>query len=329
MEKIPIGQLFRTKREAIGWSQERASEGICSVPTLSRIENGERMPSERHVRALMERLGIEDNRSMVLQGPYEEKLEDLQTEARAQTIRFSQAAASDKPALREEALAAFRMLESFVDQNDFLAQQRIAGDKIALGKEDGPYSMKESVEILLQAIRLTVPGFDLKGIKAFRYTMEEAKLINQIAAAYARSGEWEPALSIYRQLFTCLRENASSSPRYASHLAMVATNYARELAVCERYDEAITVAEEGRQVCVSYGRYQHLPVLLALLANCHAHLNHREESKKLYERAFAFYDEFGDKKNLARLKQDAIDTLGLMLFDQSSHGISTGSGRSS
>lgn len=315
MEKIPIGLLFRNRREAIGWSQERTSEGICSVPTLSRIENGGRMPSERHVRALMERLGIEDSRNLVPQAPYEEKLEDLQTEARARVIRFFQAAAPDKPALREEALVAFQTLEAFVDQGDFMAQQRIAGDKIVLGKEDGPYSMKESVEILLRAIRLTIPGFDLKRIKEFRYTMEEAKLVNQIAAAYARGGEWEPALSIYRQLFTCLQGNASSSPRYAGHLAMVAANYARELAVCERYDEAITVAEKGRQVCARYGRYQHLPVLLALLANCHAHLNHREESHNLYEKAFYFYDEFGDKENLAHLKQDAIDTLGVKLFD--------------
>lgn len=313
MEKIPIGLLFRNRREAIGWTQERTCEGICSVVTISRLENGERMPSERHIQALMERLGIVDIRHMVPQSPYEEKLEDMQAETRARVIRFTQAAPLDKPALRKEALLHFQQLEAFVDKSDIMAQQRIAGDKLSLGKEDGPYSMKEKVELLIQALRLTIPGFDPKRIRDFRYTMEESKLVNQIAAAYAQDGEWEPALSIYRQLFTYLRENAPRSPRYAAQRAMVAANYARELAVCERYEEAVAVAEEGRQVCVQYGRYQHLPMLLALLANCHAHLNHRAESQKLYERALCFYDEFNDKENLAHLKQDAMDTLGFEL----------------
>lgn len=314
MEKIPIGQLFRAKREALGWNQARTCEGICSVPTLSRIENDDRMPSERHVRALMERLGIEDNRRLVPQSPYEDKLEDLQTEARARVIRFTQADPQSKPALREDALSAFRELEDFVDPDDLMARQRIIGDKLSLGMAEGPYGMEEAVSILLEAIRLTIPSFGLKQISSFRYTMEEAKLINQIAATYAQGEDWESALSIYRQLFTYLRDNMPHSSRCAGQQAMVAANYARELAVCERYEEAAAVAEEGRQVCVSYGRYQYLPVLLALLANCHAHLGNKEKSRKLYERTYALYDEFGEEKNLVYLRQDAMDTLGIDIF---------------
>ncbi len=313
MEKIPVGQLVRNRREAIGWSQERLSEGICSVSTLSRIENGERMPSERVFQALMERLGLEDVRVMVPQSPYDWDTENLWAEARASVIHFNRAAEVEKPALREEALACFRELEKAVEQDDLMIRQQIMGDKLALGREDGPYPTEEKVALLLKAIQLTIPKFDLRRIGEFRYTMAETDLINQIGVAYTKGGEWESALSIYRQLYTYLKENTPPTARYAGQRAMVATNYARGLNVCERYQRSIDVAEEGRQFCVKYGRYQFLPQLLAIQANCCAHLGDKEASQTFYDRAAFLYREYGDTRNFDNLKQDAMDTLGIML----------------
>ena len=44
----------------MGLTQEDLADGICSVPTLSRIENGERMPSKENYEMLLQRLGYSD-----------------------------------------------------------------------------------------------------------------------------------------------------------------------------------------------------------------------------------------------------------------------------
>lgn len=315
MEKIPVSQLIQNRREAIGWSQEKLAEGICSAPTVSRIENGRRMPSERVLQALMERLGLEDARVMIPQSPYEWNVEDLWAEARTCVVRFHRAGEEEKPALREEALTYIQKLESIVKQDDLMTRQQIMGERISLGKAEGPYTMREKVDLLLEAIRLTIPRFDLRRINDFRYTMAEVVLVNQVGVAYTRGGEWESALSVYRQLYTYLKENTPPTARYAGKRAMLAANYARELNVCERYRESADVAEEGRQFCVKYGEYQFLPMLLALLANSYAHLENRDISLDFYKRAFFLYQEYGDTKNLDNLKQDALDTLGVELSD--------------
>ena len=55
-----LGPLIKQKREELGLTQEDLADGICSVPTLSRIENGERLPDKQHSEMLLQRLGYSD-----------------------------------------------------------------------------------------------------------------------------------------------------------------------------------------------------------------------------------------------------------------------------
>ena len=57
MAVFQLGPIIRNRRIELGLSQEDLADGICSVPTLSRIENGERMPTKNHFEMLMQRLG--------------------------------------------------------------------------------------------------------------------------------------------------------------------------------------------------------------------------------------------------------------------------------
>lgn len=52
-----VGQVIKRTRESLGMTQEELSDGICSVETLSRIENGKRAPNRANFEALMERMG--------------------------------------------------------------------------------------------------------------------------------------------------------------------------------------------------------------------------------------------------------------------------------
>jgi len=54
MSVFQLGPILKARREELGLSQEDLADGICSVPTLSRIENGERMPTKNHFEMLMQ-----------------------------------------------------------------------------------------------------------------------------------------------------------------------------------------------------------------------------------------------------------------------------------
>ncbi len=57
MEVCKISDVIRDARIRSGMTQEALAFGICSVSTLSKIENGRRMPQVGIFEALMDRMG--------------------------------------------------------------------------------------------------------------------------------------------------------------------------------------------------------------------------------------------------------------------------------
>lgn len=57
MEKYAIGEIIRHLRKEQNLTQEELADGICSSVTISRIESGTQMPSDRIINQLLERLG--------------------------------------------------------------------------------------------------------------------------------------------------------------------------------------------------------------------------------------------------------------------------------
>lgn len=58
MSRNCFGMMVRTVREEKGLTLIELCEGLCSVTTLSRIENGERVPDVLLAKTILERLGI-------------------------------------------------------------------------------------------------------------------------------------------------------------------------------------------------------------------------------------------------------------------------------
>lgn len=312
MREVPIGEVIQNRRKELGLTQAELCEGICEPMTLSRIENGKQAPSYNRVKTILQRLDLPDDRYTALLDVDEIKLEDLKREANAKENLFWDASPQDRPQRRAEALSAIQALEEFAGV-DRLTQQFIMGLKETLGKPEGPYSFEEKLELLMGAIRITRPKFDLEEINDLRYSKEEMALIIRIATTYALAGERRTALDIYHQLIRYTRKHGWDQPRYANHLALILNNYARELNVDKRYEETLEIAQLGWNVCVKYAEYRCLPTLLAVQANSYAHLGNEEKSKDLYYQAFYLLKALGDFNNIVHLRNDARDTLGIEL----------------
>ena len=313
MDRIPIGQFIKERREAKGMNQEELCHDICSVTNLSKIELEGRIPRSSVLRQLLERLGESDTYYTVPMDEYENRIRPLRKKARALVVSFEKAMGEERSALREEALSALEEMEEMAEKDDLLTRQRILGDRVTLGTPAEPYPPAQERELLLEALRLTASGFDISRIDNFRYTQEETELINKIAITYTMEGNRKTAIAVYQQLLDYIQKNNQQLSRYANQLTLVTYNYARELDADGQYDEAVRVAELGRKAAVQYGYHQALPGLLHIIAECQHYLGNDTESKELYFQAYYLYKAFEERHGLESLKRDISEQLGIVL----------------
>lgn len=321
MNEISLGNLIKKERESQGLSQEQLCEGVCEPVTLSRLETGKSIPAMHRLRALLQKLGLPEERAYVLLGKNEIEIAELEREINKLHVRFEQAPLSDRPAIRAEAEEKHGELERLAGKDDRLVQQMILRSKFVLGKEDGPYGLEEGMALLLKAIRLTSPNFRLNRISLGLYSENEIRLINSMATLNAENGDPHEAVDILKQLFAYLKASTKLAPGVRALIPMVAFNYSRELCAIERYDKAIEIAEYGKSLCVEWGYYLFLPDLLAVLAECYFYKNEPRKSAELYQDAYVLYKVIGNDHDRKTIQTEAKERLGLeldrLLFESS------------
>lgn len=304
MQQISLGEAMKQRRLELGLPQEIVCEGICEAATLSRLENGKQTMAYNRVKALMQRLNMPDDRFYALLSKQETELDNARKELSACVNRFECAQGEQKRRMRKLALEQLHRLESLAEKDDSITQQDILNYKVMFGHEQGTYSQEECLKMLLFALRLTVPNFNLDKLGVRRYSMQETRILNQIAETYSRSGDHPQALRLYQQLFAYVSKHDDCLSTYAQHFTLIAHNYARELGLSKYYHESVEIAEQGRRVSVKYGYYQFLPGFLYIAGESYYHLGEERKSKKLMVRAHYLYEELEDEYNLQLIDRD-------------------------
>lgn len=87
-------------------------------------------------------------------------------------------------------------------------------------------------------------------------------------------------------------------------LPLACYNYARELDIVGRYEDAIEIASLGWKSCVKYGQYRYLPSIIALMAECFHFLNLDEKSKEYYRQAYYIYKAIDNEKSIATIQSE-------------------------
>lgn len=310
MQELSLGEYIKRERLRQGITQEQLCEGICEPITISRMENGKQTPSYERIRAFLHRLGLPDDRYFALLSPTEMEIRTLQNEIRADMIRFYRAIPEDKPVVRSEGLKKLKKLEDLAGSDERIIRQYILSIKVIFGKPNSPYSPEEKLNILLEALRITVPNLDLEEINLSLYTLDETSLLNQIAAVYAEMGQLKKAIDIYRQLLKYVQKHYSEMSRYAGKLALIAHNYTNALFQVGRYDDALEIAELGWKACVEYGHYQFLPGLLDLMGGCYFYKDEQEKCEEYYRCAYYIYKAVRNESDRLRLEQNTKERLG-------------------
>lgn len=303
MQNFFLGDYIKQKRLDLGLTQEQLCDGICEPMTLSRLENGKQTPGRNRINALLQRMGLPDDRYFALLSKNELEMEALQKEIVACNV-------TEQVAEGFEKLAQFEALAAPDDQ---IAQQFILSSKVLLGRLDGRYMPREQIDMLMQAIRLTVPRFDLENIESFLYTKDEITIINQIGLAYSDDGQNKKAAEIYYQLLRYVRKHFKETITLIGALPLVLYNYARVLDLCGRYEEGAELAQECRKACIQYGHYQELPRCLEIEAECRHFMGDEETSKELYYQSYYLCKVVEYQVGLEIVKKEAKEYLNLTL----------------
>lgn len=303
MQNFFLGDYIKQKRLDLGLTQEQLCDGICEPMTLSRLENGKQTPGRNRINALLQRMGLPDDRYFALLSKNELEMEALQKEIVACNV-------TEQVAEGFEKLAQFEALAAPDDQ---IAQQFILSSKVLLGRLDGRYMPREQIDMLMQAIRLTVPRFDLENIESFLYTKDEITIINQIGLAYSDDGQNKKAAEIYYQLLWYVRKHFKETITLIGALPLVLYNYARVLDLCGRYEEGAELAQECRKACIQYGHYQELPRCLEIEAECRHFMGDEEISKELYYQSYYLCKVVEYQVGLEIVKKEAKEYLNLTL----------------
>ena len=220
---------------------------------------------------------------------------------------FHEAAGEERELFRADAQKKIKELECIAKKDDVVSRQFLVARKANWIEKSDEYSRNEIMDMLLGAIRLTVPQFDLDEINRCLYSENEISLIIDIAVQYSRSGQRRKAEDILRQLIKMLQK------RYPNHirLPLAAYNYAIYLCLERRYEESLEIVELGRTTAIKQKHYLSLPGFLHIEAECRYFMGEVGTSEKLYRSAYHIYKAIDDLDNLKILVREAKERLNL------------------
>lgn len=310
MQELFIGETFRQGRLAIGQTQEILCDGLCEPSTLSRIETGKQAPSRELTKALLQRLGQPYDRYYTFQTSNEMEADALRTNIDSCAARFRQSLGEERHQAQRDILEQLERLEAITEADDKLTRQYILAMRASLSEETEPSDFEAKLNMLLEAIRLTAPRLDLEKLDGRLYSIDETEIISQIAIMYSKAGQHEKAAGIFYQLLTYLQEHYQDVTHPSRQLAPTACNYARELCLMGRYQDALEIAEQGQKTCLDYGYCQSLPDLLAVMAECRYAMGEEKQSRDLYCQAYYLFKETGNARRFEQVKAEACQRFG-------------------
>ena len=288
MSVFQLGPVIRNRREELGFSQEDLADGICSVPTLSRIENGERMPTKNHYEMLMQRLGY----SAMSLDYFADKQAFLIHELK---FKIRHAYIEQNQALSKRYLEEFRDLLSnptHVDKQ-FLSLYNTLLNQKTLSNE-------EKLEQFENALRLTCPKYQTCFIpKILSY--EEIILLNNIAICYDVRGERSRTIDMLYAIKNYYERQVISSDEALRTQTMILYNLSKALGLEARYDECIEVCNQAIRIARRTGRCQDLGKTMFNYAWAHLHRNQngdREVAKQSIKQAYCFAFTMGNTKEI-------------------------------
>ncbi len=239
-----VGEVIRRTRESMGITQEKLSDGICSVENLSRIETGKVRPNRNTFEKLMERLGRsgekylpfvrgEDMETHILRG----KISNLIGNCRYEEVEIL----LDK-------------LEEKLDMNDSVNKQYIWRVRALVDYRLGKITSEQKKVQLENALRCTIPEYQNEILPNQIFTRIEIFIYCNIAVLYAEKGELDKAIVMLRQVEHYFEKEKIDSKERSISEVLALSNLAQCLGRKGDYIEARSKHRKVKEICMDNKR---------------------------------------------------------------------------
>lgn len=226
-----VGQYLSTERKKVNYTQEKISDGICSVESYSRIENG-RKPTRNNYKALTEKIGTENRYyiELVNTGNIDALL--LRREISYELFmekneRLPELLEELKTVLGEKEVAKNRQYLEFV--------------QVSIEENTGRKTCNQCCDMFRNILSYTMNEKEI-GKKRHVYTMLEINLIDHISVCMAKDGKSEEAMHLIKAFLDDM-DYMKTEKYYETFLAKL--NYARWKSDRGNFDEAECIYREG------------------------------------------------------------------------------------
>jgi transcriptional regulator with XRE-family HTH domain len=251
MGRYRLGDIIRMTRKSLSITQEQLSDEICSVETLSRIENGNQNPSRDVYELLMGRMGrFRDRAYSVLSVSDFKVLEKMKLfEDCIKLFDFNQAGI----VLREikDTLGNSTLDKQFMLRAESLVNYRLKR-----------INTQEFLQEFEKALLLTIPKYGSISLSNWPLSFNEAMLLVNISSAYYESGDCLKAIKETEEAYTAMKQSYMEEQQRAILQITMASNLSKWYGLIKNHEKAIAIAEEGVSLCKKFRLGNALPNLL-------------------------------------------------------------------
>ncbi|OUN22209.1 helix-turn-helix transcriptional regulator [Pseudoflavonifractor sp. An85] len=309
MRKNSLGDTLRELRKQKGLSQEDLAEGICSPVSISRIENGNQIPSQPVLEALLEKLGT---------GLYQicnvyyrsEQQEDF--EERAQVIVNLGEEENMDQAWQE----LNRLQQDCPDDTRSRQLCWLVESTLRLECHDTDpenYPLAYTMELAQKALALTRPNFDYENFPNSILTIFEVDLLHIMVAIWAGMDRNMDALRLGERLYASLKKHKSDVVSYERAKINVVRNLGAILAKMKMYQDALQYIDEAEALSLKNDEHSLLVMIELTRAEIYCLTDRKEECADILKTLAAYTALTKQTTYLSSIQRLAHDKLGLDL----------------
>lgn len=296
MSNYNMGQFIKFRRNELKISQSELCRGICSVGTLSRIENGEQFPKNDILTMLLERLGYSDFAFEVFMS--ERNYMAAQTVHRARQLY--------NLGKKKESKALIDSLDKKYDTLRLQDRQFCDNMETMFLQESGAITTEQALKNYIDILERSSGRFSLDNLPTVVY-FEEMNLLNCISNCYANLGRIDVSIKMLYHMKRIHESNIIDEFESLRTMPGILYNLSKYLGLSKRYDESIEISEQAVELGKRTNRTRTLPQAMynlgwALIKR--GSQQDRERARKVLEDAYQLSRIMsGDSKRTQHIKR--------------------------
>lgn len=234
MSNYNVGEMIKLTRLSLNMSQEYLSGDICSVQTLSRIENGKNNVKKDTYLRLMERMGRNGERNFF-------------------TLPTNHFATMHDMSKANEALVKhdYYKLDHYIRQikphldSHVMNQQYIRKNEIIIDYRMGRISKELFQRKMEEITALTIPNYRELKKCVYPFLKEEIMVLMNLATAYRENGNYQEALNILSMLINSLKKGYMEKEKADRIKLVLINNLAKIYGEMEEHQAAVHLSREA------------------------------------------------------------------------------------